>query len=194
MPTSPIARQQRAPTVAIGRRRSRQSRSSGWASNLARLLEDSSIKQVSPSVAPGQPIPPPWPLCSRRLPRLALGADCGLGADTGRSGGAKRLESEPQKKEGTVDLAVHQRRAWCHLRGSPQPFGPSTEQDFGGRDHGRSQLSRNGLAERSGELSRSASDPNSAIADSLTGAKMAAQRVARTILCGSDPNEMQHDL
>jgi hypothetical protein len=33
-----------------------------------------------------------------------------------------------------------------------------------------------------------------AIADSLTGAKMAAQRVARTILRGSDPNEMQHDL
>ena len=143
--------------------------------------------------APGQPIPPPWPLCSRRLPRLALGADCGLGADTGRSGGAKRLESEPQKKEGTVDLAVHQRRAWCR-KPSLEPFGPSTEQDFGGRDDGRSQLSRNGLAERSGELSRSGSDPNSAIADSLTGAKMAAQRVARTILCGSDPNEMQHDL
>jgi len=104
MPTSPIARQQRAPTVAIGRRRSRQSRSSGWASNLARLLEDSSIKQVSPSVAPGQPIPPPWPLCSRRFPRLALGADCGLGADTGRSGGAKRLESEPQKRKALLTL------------------------------------------------------------------------------------------
>ena len=104
MPTFPIARQQRAPTVAIGRRRSRQSRSSGWASNLARLLEDSSIKQVSPSVAPGQPIPPPWPLCSRRFPRLALGADCGLGADTGRSGGAKRLESEPQKRKALLTL------------------------------------------------------------------------------------------
>jgi len=104
MPMSPIARQQRAPTVAIGRRRSRQSRSSGWASNLARLLEDSSIKQVSPSVAPGQPIPPPWPLCSRRFPRLALGADCGLGADTGRSGGAKRLESEPQKRKALLTL------------------------------------------------------------------------------------------
>jgi hypothetical protein len=33
-----------------------------------------------------------------------------------------------------------------------------------------------------------------AIVDLLTGAKMAAQRVARTILCRSDPNEMQHDL